>query len=543
MKKSKILLLVIGSLFALVLVTMLLLHAFLPGIFSEKIEEKIRTALSPESIDLYEVNAGTSSFSTLFQTTIISSIRIIPKAIAFSEKDAGLLPNQIFETEVHNLSISSVTLISLALGRKNVKVNRFSTDSIFLVVYTNEAGKKESNSAQSNKMEQLSLKNICTGKLRIEQQSVADTSRQVLQTGAVDFGAVINFYDEGQNYFLNPGITELSLRILDATTFSSTGLYSFRIDSISFDGNGQTTELTGLKVIPRYSKQEFYKHLQFQTDRFDIGINHIKISGFKPDEFIQDGAIVISEIEMNGGNVEVFRDRKAPFNEQQRPVMPVSLIQNADFGLFAGKILFNDFDIVYAELPADSDSEGKIPFEQLSAVISNISNLKDSLASDSSMTIHAEALIFGESTLSAEFKYSLTDSTGTYEAKGRLAALAFKVINTAVYPLTGVKIKAGMHQNSSFHFYGNDVRSVGELRLKYSDLEVELIPDGRKVFQGIVGFAGRKALYHPSNPGKNDELRIGRIEFERDVSRFVFNYWWKSYLSGIKNSVLRDLVK
>jgi hypothetical protein len=103
--------------------------------------------------------------------------------------------------------------------------------------------------------------------------------------------------------------------------------------------------------------------VQFETDRFDARLDHIKISGFRQDKAVQDGSIVLSQIEINGGELEVFRDRKPPFNEQQRPLLPVRLIQDAPFGLFAGKILFNEIDIVYAELPEDSDTSGEIPFK------------------------------------------------------------------------------------------------------------------------------------------------------------------------------------
>lgn len=540
MKRSKLALLVIAGIFTLVLVTIFILHTWLPGAFSGKIEDEIRKALNTGSVDLYQVEAGTSSFSTFFKTTTISEIRVIPKDTLLNEENASLLPSEIFETEIYDLNISSWTLISLAMGRKNVKVNRFSADSIFFIIYTNESGIKKTDSAQSMNMEHIYLNDLRTSKLRVEKRSVADTSRLVLQTGEVGFSGVISFYDKEQDHFLNPGITATSLRVLDTDGFSSQGLYTFHVDTLFLDGNEQAASLSGLRVIPRYSKQVFHKYVRYETDRFDIRLDHIEISGFQPDKVIQDGSIVLSQIEMKGGKVEVFRDRKPPFNEQQRPLLPVRLIQNAPFGLYAGKILLNGIDIVYSELPEDADEAGEIPFKQLSATVSNITNLKDSLASNSIMNIRAEALIFGKAKLQAEFKYILTDPAGAYEAKGEMAEYSLVDINPAIYPLAGIEINEGMHQNTSFYFYGNDVRSVGELRMRYSGLEIELLPDRRKMIKGLARFAGRKALYHQDNPSGKDELRVGKIEFDRDISRFVFNYWWKTYLSGIKDSVLRD---
>jgi hypothetical protein len=541
MKKSKSILLIIAGICALVLVVILLMHAILPGVLSSKIESEISAGLNAGSVELYQVEAGSSSFSAFFKTTSVSEIRVIPNDTVLGGADLSVLPNQIFEAEVYNLNMSSWALITLAMGWKNVKVNRFYSDSVFFVIYTNESGLKKTDTAQPMKMEHIHLNDLSINKLSIEKRTVSDTSRQVLQTGKIGFSGVISFYDKEQDYFLNPGITAHSLKVLDAGSFSSDGLYTFLVDSILFEGNMQTADLSGLSIIPRYGKQEFQKHVQFETDRFDARLDHIRISGFEQEKAMQDGSIVLSQIEINGGRLEAFRDKNTLFNEQQRPLLPASLIQNAPFGLFAGKILVNRMDIVYAEVTEGSDAAGAIPFKQLSATINNLTNLKDSLALDSIMAIRAEALIFGKAMLQAEFKYNLTNPYGAYEAHGELAALSFVDINPAVYPLAGVKINAGTHQSASFYFYGNDVRSVGELRMRYSGLEIELVPDGREVFKDLARFVGKKALYHQANPSGNEELRIGKIDFDRDNKRFVFNYWWKSYLSGIKDTVLRDL--
>jgi hypothetical protein len=540
MKVSKSIRLVLASILVFVIVMILILHAWLPGELSGKIEDEIRSGLSSDSSDLYDAEAGRASFSTLFRTTRISEIRIVPKDIALNEKDASLLPRQIFETEVYNLNISSWTIVSLALGWKDIKAHRLSADSIFLSIYSNESGSKKTDSAQGMNIEHLHLKDFSLNKLRIRKRSLADTSGMVLQTGKLGFNGVISFYGKEQEYFLNPGIKANSLKVSDAGGFLSQGLYTYRVDSISFDGKENAADLSGLRMIPRYSKQEFHKHVQYETDRFDLMLEHIKISGFQSEKAVKEGSVVLSQIELNGGKLEVLRDRKPPFNEQQRPQMPVRLIRDAPFRLFAGKIHFNKIDIVYAEVPKDSDTAGEIPFKQLSATINNITNLEDSLASDSTMNIRAEASIFGKAILKAEFKYNLTDPYGTYEAKGSLSELRFTDINSAIYPLTGLKVNEGLHQNTSFYFYGNDVRSVGELRMQYTGLEIELNPDGKEIFKDIARSSGKAILYHQENPSADDELRVGEIEFDRDVSRFVFNYWWKTYLSGIKDSLLKD---
>jgi hypothetical protein len=53
---------------------------------------------------------------------------------------------------------------------------------------------------------------------------------------------------------------------------------------------------------------------------------------------------------------------------------------------------------------------------------------------------------------------------------------------------------------------------------------------------GFVSFLANTFVINNKNPnGKN--LRIGEIDEERDPTKSIFNYLWKSLLSGIKPSL------
>lgn len=540
MTTSKFILLLTAGICALAFIAVLLLHNWLPGTLSGKIEDVVRNSMNPDSTDLYRVEAGTSSFSPLFRTTSISEVRITPKDIAFIKKNAGLLPIHIYGTEVYNLKISSWALLSMAMGRKSININRLTADSIFLVIYNNEVGIIKVDTTQSRTMDHLHFKKVSASKFRIKKRTLSDSSSLVLQTGKLDFAGEISFFDEEKDTLRKPGIKAHSLRVINAEGSSTHGLYHFHIDSIFFDGKAQTADLNRLRMTPLYSKENFHKRIQFKTNRFDLMLDHIKISGLQQDRMFQDGTIVLSQMEINGGKMGVFRDRKPPFNVEQRPLMPARQIQEASFGLHAGKIELKNLDVVYEELPEDAGEMGEVTFKQLYATITNISNLKDSLASNNLMNIDAQALFFGTAMLKAEFKYNLADPGGSYEATGELASLNFVDINLAIYPLAGKKVIGGRHQSSSFYFHGNDVRSTGELRMQYSGLEIELVPDGRKVVKKLAGFVGKNVLYYQANPSKNNELRVGKIEYDRDISRSFFHYWWNSFLTGVKDSMLQE---
>jgi hypothetical protein len=46
-----------------------------------------------------------------------------------------------------------------------------------------------------------------------------------------------------------------------------------------------------------------------------------------------------------------------------------------------------------------------------------------------------------------------------------------------------------------------------------------------------------------SNPIPGKEVRVGVIDYQRDPERFLFNYCFKSIMTGIKSSLAKDTTK
>ena len=78
------------------------------------------------------------------------------------------------------------------------------------------------------------------------------------------------------------------------------------------------------------------------------------------------------------------------------------------------------------------------------------------------------------------------------------------------------------------------------MTMLYDGLDVEMVrrqPDGRLKERRLMTFVVDKMLIRPSNPdGRGTRTADGSAE--RDPYRSQFNYWWKSLLPGIKNTVL-----
>ncbi len=525
-----------------------LYQAYLPEIITSYIknslEEKISSQLDLASGDLLDIKVKEVIFNASPATILIPEISLFAATGLYIENGSVIFYEQAYEAGVVNLEFSARQLVLMSLGQRKFNITRLQADSIYF-----NAGYFPENPGVifDNQPEGLDFRAVKTSDRKSEKTSASDTSRFKIQSGHIRFKGKVNVPGYGNNELENLLFEEHSFQA-ENLAFSLPGnLYSFHIDSISFDGTGRTISIEKVKMLPRYPKEEFYRHIDFQTDRIETHLENIEIIGFRTHKNHGRRGLMVSEINITNGFMDVSRDRRPPFDQEQRPDMPVRLIAAAPVDFFAAEINISKTDILYSEFPEDGaesdfhEAAGIVPFNRLKATVKNITNIADSLDKDSIMYINAEVFIFDDAILRAGFSYNLNDINGSYSADVELSELRFKTINPALYPLTGIKVAEGIHKSSVFSFTGNDIESSGDLYMKWDDLLLDFTPEGGEVITSITQSLG-EIIYHDSNPEKVNDNPSGEIYFERDIRRFVFHYWWNCYLSGIKNSVLLDFV-
>jgi hypothetical protein len=119
-------------------------------------------------------------------------------------------------------------------------------------------------------------------------------------------------------------------------------------------------------------------------------------------------------------------------------------------------------------------------------------------------------------------------------------AMAIPAINPVLKPLTGITIRRGVAEQFDLpEFYASGHGATGTMELRYSDLQIRFEPQRSDPFHRIEkGFLseGANLLLPLGNPGNNGRTREGIIWQQRDTTRGIFNFIWKSLLSGIKSS-------
>ncbi|MFO7864669.1 MAG: hypothetical protein R6U85_11750 [Salinivirgaceae bacterium] len=499
---------------------------FIPVIFSSAItryientvEKKIGSQLDQASGDSLSINIQELKFSLFPITVSTPEISVYAATNALNKNSTALPCNYVYEAAVINLEISLKPLVLIALGFKNLNVNRLQSDNIYF-----------------------------STKCLSKKTGAAFNSRLKIQSGPILFKGKIELPAQDNNGVENLKFKQHSFQAANLSFISSQNLYSFHIDSISFDGSMKTLNLEKVKMLPKYAKEELYRHVDFETNSIETRLDNIEIKGLQTQ--IENGkrGLMISRINIRNGLIDVFRDKRPPFNMERRPAMPARLILSAPIDLFIAEINISQTSILYSQFPENGsesefhESSGNLSFNRLSATVRNITNIADSLQQDSIMHIIAEAHIYDVALLRADFRYNLKDIDGGYMAEVNVSEFQFETINPVLYPLTGIKVARGTHKSSLLSFTGNDTESNGELYMEWDDLMLNFKPKTSGLITDITNSFG-KIIYNQSNPDDATKSPTGSIYYKRDISRFVFHYWWNCYLSGIKNSVLPDFV-
>ena len=501
-----------------VLFVQVYLRSALTSYVENSLEEAIGGHLDQASGDVIDVHVQKLKFNVFPVTVSTPEISFYAATSVYNEDGAAKQCHHVYEAGIINFEISLKPLLFIALGQKKFNMKRLQVDSVYF-----------------------------STKCIVEESGLVSNYQQKIQTGQIRFKGRVELPDNDSNGLENITFEKHSLQAANLSVYFPQNLYSFHIDSISLDGPMNVISIEKIKMLPNHPKEEFYQYVDIETDRIETHLDNIEIKGLRTHNKHGRRGLMISQVNIDNGMMDVSRDRRPPFNEEQRPAMPARLIKTAPVDLFVGEINISEFDILYSELPDDGsgsgfhEAAGSVPFNRLEATLRNITNITDSLQKDSIMHIGAKTSIFDDAILRADFIYNLNDINGGYTADVALSEFRFETINSALYPLAGIKVEEGTHKSSVFSFTGNDVESSGALYMEWNDLLLDFTPETGGVVAGIANTLG-KLIYHESNPDNADTSPTGDIYFERDISRFVFNYWWNCYLSGIKNSVLRDFV-
>jgi hypothetical protein len=200
-------------------------------------------------------------------------------------------------------------------------------------------------------------------------------------------------------------------------------------------------------------------------------------------------------------------------------------------------------NIVYTEQVLKADEPGMISFGQIKVGLYKITNDSTYKTEKAYTQLNAEALVMGKGKLSILLKSRIFDSSNTFTVKGSLSGMNVSYLNPMLGNNAFVYATSGKIDAMHFSFKANNSRAYGNMVLLYHGLDLAVKNKRTNDTTGLKAkvislFANMKVM--DSNPKPQKEVRKGTINYKRDPERFIINYCFKSLLTGIKSSLVRN---
>jgi len=317
-------------------------------------------------------------------------------------------------------------------------------------------------------------------------------------------------------------------------------LSSIKFDELHLSSADSSLNIFGFGLEPRVSKFDYGPAKGYQSTW--LKINNDSINAAKVDflGIINNRYFDAKKVDIHTLEFEIYRDKRIDFPEWQRRPLPQVELHNLDFTILLDTINLFDGYIGYQEHAEKSDTPGEIFFTDLKATVVNISNDSTHLMIYPKTSISAQTEVFGKGQIFAEFQFDMIDPENIHTYGVEVDSFDLAEFNRILIPNAAAQIKSGMNERIMMTAKANEDYSYGEMRFYYNDLKVQLLNRETETPKGLGNVLGsffaNTFIIRTNNP-KNFVLRKGEIFFERDKKRAIFNYWAKTFLSGVVSSI------
>ena len=510
-------------------------------IVSRIISTKVTELLEEQNIENLHLSIERTKFSLFDRSLVFSEIHLGPKDSSMVK----LKNNELGKQSLQKLSISRLKLRGIQLSplifSKKLKINKIIIDDPLFQQISN--GKKQTLKTDKKPLELDSihlkqLKGFRLDRIKITNLKVQmldiNTNKITFENKPLNF-EVTGFKLEGlsENYFKLSPVSE-SFEMTRIKVDFPNIKYSFSIDALKYHFGEDHLQINNLKYKPLVNKLTLANSYIYNTDLFNIVIKDLKIYNFDLEKAFENKGFYMDSIKMSEVSVEIYKDKRKPFDLSRRPKFPQQLLREMKSPLLIPKISLEKSELIYEEKLEDKNILMKATMNDLKVNLFNVTSIKK--YREAPLKIDLSSKFMGKADLHVDMLLPLADNQETFYFSGFLGPSSMTYYDSAIIPAIGLKVLNGRIESLSFKASANNYKSQGTMKLKYHDLEAEVFKPKNSEKSGFLSWSVNN-LIHKSNPGKNGELREATMKFDRDLYKGFGNILWKTVQSGIVNTI------
>jgi hypothetical protein len=320
--------------------------------------------------------------------------------------------------------------------------------------------------------------------------------------------------------------------------YSKDSLFEYKADWVNL--KPELLQINNIRIHPVSGTFATNRKLGQQTDIPDLEIKNIQV--FSPDYelFMDHQSVRAHKLLVNqlGGNL--FRDKRYLMKPKKAKPLPQVLMENFPYSVYLDTLKVLDSYLIYTEFPKSGFIPGHLGFENIEFtaypwIMGQTNSPKVPIHFQGKWLLNAAAPFKVNGFLTMEEPYRIN-------LNAEVDGFYLKAFNSILETNVLAKINRGTVEKGTFQMELTNEEAKGTLILLYNDLEIELL-DGRTLEKGkgkknILTFIINNLAIKKNNPRKwSNKTHEGVIHYQRDDSRFVFNYIWNATLTGIKETL------
>jgi hypothetical protein len=317
------------------------------------------------------------------------------------------------------------------------------------------------------------------------------------------------------------------------------------MNKISFGETGLSTGsgevyVRKFHLEPLYSQVDYARKLGFQTDRMDIRVGELRFRRMNLRTLLFEGKLMAGLLEIDSLYVDDYRDKRVAPKPGFRPPMPQDGIRKLKTYLKIDTVRLNSGKAVYAEQVGEKP--GTIFFDKMKATFTGLTNDSIRLSAGLVSELKGTVYLMGTGKLGATIRFKFGDPKNSFTFSATVGAFDLPGINPMVTNLLPAKVESGKIKKLEVPLVQcNDDFAQGKLLFYYDNLSISVTDKKQttwsKIKTGVVTWVADDLVVNNANPTKSGKMHTGVVYFTRDKSKGIFNFLWKSCLSGLKSTM------
>ena len=298
------------------------------------------------------------------------------------------------------------------------------------------------------------------------------------------------------------------------------------LSKLELDSRKQFLRLDSLRIVPVLDKLKIGEKKGHQTDVWEVKSEGIEAEGLDVPA-LREQRIVADRIAIHQSHIYVFRDRRMPLEQGEKP-LPGASLRELPVSLRIKLVKLGPTLFSYEEYPKEGAQTGVLTIHRFSGSIEPLIN-KPAKGDPAYLTLRTEGSLMNSGTVEATTKIPLHEGD-PYRVEGAFHELDVTKLNNPAENLGHLHLESGMLNRLDFRFSMSAERSTGEVTGQYHELVVQKLRKNGKVDK-VKSFA----LRHLIIP-RNKESARGKVNYKRDRDRYFSYYLLHSLLVGVKSS-------